>query len=82
MLKRLDHDPIENAQLTGDADQRPMAVVIGAGFGGLAAAIRLGAKGYRVQIVDKLDMPGGRASSITKDGYRFDLGPTIVTVTR
>ena len=58
----------------------PKAIVIGAGFGGLAAAMRLGAKGYRVTVLDRLDMAGGRGSSITKDGHRFDLGPTIVTV--
>lgn len=56
------------------------AVVIGAGLGGLAAAMRLSAKGWNVTVVDKLDRPGGRGSSITKGGYRFDLGPTIVTV--
>jgi phytoene desaturase len=56
------------------------AIVIGAGMGGLAAAMRLGAKGYRVTVVDRLDMPGGRGSSITQGGHRFDLGPTIVTV--
>jgi phytoene desaturase len=58
----------------------PHALVIGAGLGGLASAMRLGAMGYRVTIVDKLDLPGGRGSSITRDGHRFDLGPTIVTV--
>ncbi len=62
------------------ADPRPVALIIGAGFGGLAAGVRLGVKGYRVVILDRLDMPGGRASSISQDGYRFDLGPTIVTV--
>jgi phytoene desaturase len=56
------------------------AIVIGAGIGGLAAAMRLGAKGYRVTVIDKLDMPGGRGSAIWQDGHRFDLGPTIVTV--
>lgn len=56
------------------------AIVIGAGLGGLASAMRLGAKGYRVTVLDRLDMPGGRATSITRDGHRFDLGPTIVTV--
>lgn len=59
---------------------RPHAVVIGAGLGGLAAAMRLGAKGYRVTVIDRLDGPGGRGSAIHKDGYRFDLGPTIITV--
>ncbi len=42
--------------------------------------MRLGAKGYRVTVIDRLDRPGGRGSSISQDGYRFDLGPTIVTV--
>ena len=39
----------------------PTAIVIGTGFGGLAAAIRLSVKGYRVQMLEKLDAPGGRA---------------------
>ena len=56
------------------------AIVIGAGLGGLASAMRLGAKGYQVTVIDKLDRPGGRGSSITQGGHRFDLGPTIVTV--
>ena len=56
------------------------AIVIGAGIGGLSAAMRLGAKGYRVTVLDRLDRAGGRGSSITQDGHRFDLGPTIVTV--
>ncbi len=56
------------------------AIVIGAGLGGLASAMRLGALGYRVTVIDKLDVPGGRGSCIWKDGHRFDLGPTIVTV--
>ena len=40
---------------------QPHAVVFGSGFGGLAAAVRLGAKGYRVTVLEKLDAPGGRA---------------------
>ena len=56
------------------------AIVIGAGLGGLASAMRLGAKGYHVTVLDRLDRPGGRGSSITQGGHRFDLGPTIVTV--
>jgi phytoene desaturase len=56
------------------------AIVIGAGLGGLASAMRLGAKGYAVTVLDKLDRAGGRGSSISENGHRFDLGPTIVTV--
>lgn len=62
---------------TSQGDAR--AIVIGAGLGGLAAAMRLGAKGYAVTVLDRLDRAGGRGSSITQDGHRFDLGPTIVT---
>ncbi len=60
-------------------DTRPHAVVIGAGFGGLAAAIRLGARGWRVTVVEKLDAPGGRAYVYRQDGFTFDAGPTIIT---
>ena len=60
-------------------DARPHAVVIGSGFGGLAAAVRLGARGYRVTVLEKLDAPGGRAYVYRQDGFTFDAGPTIVT---
>tara|TARA_R110002020_G_scaffold176756_12_gene369257 strand:- start:9063 stop:10616 length:1554 start_codon:yes stop_codon:yes gene_type:complete len=75
MLIRVDPGLTEQAE----AALPPRALVIGAGIGGLAAAMRLGAKGYRVTVIDKLDSPGGRGSCIWQDGHRFDLGPTIVT---
>ena len=59
---------------------KPSAVVIGAGLGGLSAAMRLGSKGYSVTVVDRLDRVGGRGSSVSRNGFRFDLGPTILTV--
>ena len=58
---------------------RPHAVVIGSGFGGLAAAVRLGARGYRVTVLEKLDAPGGRAYVHRQDGFTFDAGPTVIT---
>ncbi len=58
---------------------KPSAIVIGSGFGGLAAAIRLSCKGYQVQVLEKLDAPGGRASVHKQDGFTFDAGPTIIT---
>ena len=61
------------------ADDRPHAVIIGSGFGGLAAAVRLGAKGYRVTVLERLDAPGGRAYVHRQDGFTFDAGPTIIT---
>jgi phytoene desaturase len=54
-------------------------VVIGSGFGGLAAAIRLQQQGHDVTIVEKLDKPGGRAYVHEKQGFTFDGGPTIIT---
>ena len=60
-------------------DTRPHAVVIGSGFGGLAAAVRLGARGYRVSVLEKLDAPGGRACVHRQDGFTFDAGPTVIT---
>ncbi|MBK5951605.1 phytoene desaturase family protein [Rhodobium orientis] len=67
------------SDLTDAPARRPHAVVIGAGFGGLAAAVRLGARGYRVTVFDRLDGPGGRGSVWRQDGFTFDMGPTIVT---
>ncbi len=61
------------------AQRRPHAVVIGSGFGGLAAAVRLGARGYRVTVLERLDAPGGRAYVFRQDGFTFDAGPTIIT---
>ena len=54
-------------------------VVIGSGFGGLAAAIRLRQQGHDVTIVEKRDKPGGRAYVYEQDGFTFDGGPTIIT---
>ena len=59
--------------------QKPHAVIIGSGFGGLAAAVRLGARGYRVTVLERLDAPGGRAYVHHQDGFSFDAGPTIIT---
>jgi phytoene desaturase len=61
------------------AGHAPHAVVIGSGFGGLAAAVRLGARGYRVTVLERLDAPGGRAYVHHQDGFTFDAGPTIIT---
>ncbi len=54
-------------------------IVIGSGFGGLSAAVRLQAQGHRVTIVEKRDKLGGRAYVYEQDGFKFDGGPTIIT---
>ncbi|MBS0283562.1 MAG: NAD(P)-binding protein, partial [Proteobacteria bacterium] len=55
------------------------AVVIGAGLGGLALAIRLQAAGVATTIVEARDQPGGCAGFRQCDGYTFDTGPTAIT---
>jgi phytoene desaturase len=55
------------------------AVVLGAGLGGLAAAIRLRARGYEVDVHERLDEPGGRARTFIHEGIAFDAGPTVIT---
>ena len=57
----------------------PHAIVIGAGFGGIAAALRLRAKGYRVTVIDRCSAIGGRAQVFERDGFRHDAGPTVIT---
>ncbi len=53
--------------------------VIGSGFGGLSAAIRLQASGFQVEIFEKRDLPGGRAYVYKDKGFTFDAGPTVIT---
>lgn len=64
----------------GNQSQQKQVVVIGSGFGGLAAAIRAQAKGYQVTLLEMRDKPGGRAYVYEDKGFTYDAGPTIVTV--
>ena len=75
MLVTPDHSPSKDTIV----QNLRHAIVIGSGFGGLAAAIRLSAKGYNVTVLEKLDGPGGRAYVFEDSGFVFDSGPTIVT---
>jgi len=54
-------------------------IVIGSGFGGIAAALRMRSKGYDVTLVEKHPDLGGRARVFKKDGFVFDAGPTVIT---
>ncbi|HYF58735.1 MAG TPA: phytoene desaturase [Burkholderiaceae bacterium] len=57
----------------------PRAAVIGAGFGGLALALRLQSAGIAVTLIEKRDRPGGRAYVYEDAGFTFDAGPTVIT---
>jgi phytoene desaturase len=54
--------------------------IVGAGVAGIAAAIRLAAKGHKVTVFEANDYPGGKLSAFTVDGYRFDAGPSLFTM--
>ena len=56
------------------------AIIIGSGFGGLSLGIRLQSLGFDTVILEKLDKPGGRAYVREDQGFRFDMGPTVITV--
>ncbi len=75
----IDVSQARNRPHSGPSAAVQHAIVIGAGFGGLAAAIRLLAKGYRVTLVERQDAPGGRAQVFERDGFRHDAGPTVIT---
>ncbi|MFW5881964.1 MAG: FAD-dependent oxidoreductase, partial [Roseicyclus sp.] len=53
-------------------------IVVGGGFGGMAAALRLRAKGHAVTLHDRCDRLGGRAAGFERDGFRHDAGPTVL----
>lgn len=59
---------------------RPSAVVLGAGIGGLSAAVRLASAGWRVTILEQNPSVGGKMSQIERDGFRWDTGPSVITM--
>lgn len=65
-----------------DPEQQSSVIVIGAGLGGLAAACTMAARGHKVTVLEANDWLGGKAAEWREGGYRFDMGPTILTVPR
>lgn len=69
--------PFAARRVTGRTDK---VVIIGAGLGGLSAALRLAGAGRQVTVLEQAAVPGGRAGLLTLGGYRFDTGPTVLTM--
>ena len=61
-------------------DERGRVGVVGGGLGGLAAACVLAARGYKVVLFEKSPWLGGKAAVLSEAGFRFDMGPTILTI--
>ncbi|MBS3946233.1 MAG: NAD(P)/FAD-dependent oxidoreductase [Melioribacter sp.] len=57
------------------------AIIIGTGLGGLSTALRLSSKGYKVILLEKHSTPGGRMNIIEMDCFRFDMGPSFMSMT-
>jgi phytoene desaturase len=66
--------------MVSDTKRNTRAVVVGAGVGGLAAAIRLRALGHQVTMFERNDVVGGKLAAYVRDGYTFDIGPSLVTL--
>ncbi|MBK8341780.1 MAG: phytoene desaturase [Flavobacteriales bacterium] len=78
----MDHPPHAPIAFRADPSSRPgrNCAIVGAGFAGIAAAIRLARLGYRVTVFEANAMPGGKAAEWRIGPYRFDMGPTILTM--
>jgi phytoene desaturase len=66
--------------ITGHGTRSDHVVVVGAGLAGLAAALHLAGRGREVTVIEREPHPGGRAGRLDVDGYRFDTGPTVLTM--
>ena len=78
----MSHYHIDTISSSGDASGEPEpngAIVIGAGLGGLATAIRLQATGHDVTLIEARERVGGRAYQLQDAGFTFDMGPTLIT---
>ena len=72
---------LDSAGIPGPASGRTSALVIGSGFGGLATAVRLAHAGYGVTVLERHEVPGGRAGVWRSGGFTFDTGPSLVMMT-
>ena len=66
--------------LMDDSQHKNHVIVVGSGLGGLASACVLASRGYRVSLLEKNDWLGGKAAELQASGFRFDMGPTILTL--
>ena len=77
--EEIQQDNIQSRELS-DAEVDNRVIVVGGGLGGLATACTLAARGYGVVLCDKNGWTGGKAAVYEEAGFRFDMGPTILTI--
>ena len=65
------------ARVKGPTDH---VVIVGAGLGGLSAALRLAGAGRKVTVIERESVPGGRNGLLNHEGYAFDTGPSVLTM--
>jgi phytoene desaturase len=75
----LGEKPVSNSIGSAPERKNQQAIVIGAGFSGIATALRLRALGYQVTLMERLGSLGGRAQVFKRGGYKHDAGPTVIT---
>lgn len=75
----IQHDGAGDAPVETHPESPRQIVVIGAGFGGLATAIRLQASGFQVTLIEAREQVGGRAYQLVDGGFTFDMGPSLIT---
>lgn len=76
-LKLEDFVPGKVRTVSGNTDE---IVIVGAGLAGLSCALRLAGKGRKVTVLEKESVPGGRNGLLSTDGYKFDTGPSVLTM--
>ena len=66
----------------GNMENKPQnkIIVIGAGLGGISTALRLSFSGYKVKLIEKNPVLGGKISPLDQNGYKFDRGPSLITL--
>lgn len=79
MFSNFNTERVKSSTLRSTPENGRKAIVVGAGFGGIASALRLRSIGYDVELIERQTGLGGRARVFQRDGFTYDAGPTVVT---